>query len=101
MYSADLPTCCGIRFFRDFGNTNTAFNSQAYTPEEVDTYLKQQESQRQGNMAVLNTEQIKVLGSTFKANGWKCIRKFYYCGHGNNLHVMMKLHPINNKPRKL
>jgi len=94
----ELPSCCGIRLHTGFGNTSATLSADV-TPEQVDEYLKKSTSSIQGNMAVLNTEQIAILGQTFKDNGFEVIKEFYYNGHGNNIYILMKLHEVNNKPK--
>lgn len=95
----DLPTCCGIRLHTGFSNTLAAMDRNNYTPEEVKEYLRTSISNYQANMVTLNTEQMAVLGDTFKENGFEVVKEFYYAGHGNNIYVLMKVHEINNKPK--
>lgn len=95
MRVSNFPNCCALRLLSEFGNTSAAMDSTEYTVEQVSEFLKLNSASYMGNMAVLNSEQYEKLHTAFEEHGYKNVKTFYYSGHGNNIHILVKTNPVN------
>lgn len=101
MRTENFPSCCGLTLLTQFGNTNAALDSNNYSVEEVDAFLKQNNYWNTGVMATLNTPQYKKLSQVFLDNGFKLISQFYYGGHGNDIYILLKTTEKNIRQPKI
>lgn len=92
MKVSDFPFCCGIKLLTNFGNTNTAMDSTAYSKKDVEEWLDNRDYYKRNlKMIAINSDQVKKLGlRIFKKRGFKLVHKFHYSGHGNNIYILIK-----------
>lgn len=91
MQIVDFPSCCGVRICKDFGNAKTASHIAKHTPEEIDNFLSQNIGNFRQMIAMINSEQYKVVAPVLRKHKFKQVAKFKYAGHGNMIYTYIRI----------